>query len=162
MHTRTVVTTVTAALILALSACSGDGGGEESAAPPPASRTPEASATKEVPAASEDVGELEKAVRAYTTAYFKPDVDAGYAMLSARCKEAETKDGFAVTLERARAGNVNHERYALKRFSVTGISGDSAVVTYGVSDDPMFDMTEQWVRESDGWRYDNCFGSASG
>ncbi|MBC9719088.1 hypothetical protein H9Y04_41880 [Streptomyces sp. TRM66268-LWL] len=163
-RTRTNVTATTAALLLALGACTGDGGGggdgERSGGRPDASRTPGAAGRNtapQMPSAAE-LNEIEQAVGAYTAAYFEPDVDAGWAMLSKECRKQDTKAGFAVLLERARRGNVHHERYYLRRFEVQRMVGDRVVVTYGVGPDPKFDRTEQWVREAGWWRYDHCFG----
>ncbi|MEU6343497.1 hypothetical protein ABZ883_21450 [Streptomyces sp. NPDC046977] len=99
---------------------------------------------------------LEQAVRAYTTAYFEPDVDTGYAMWSNRCRVAGGKDQLAGLMERAESMNFDHVVYTVERFSVDRVSGAHAVVTYGVGDDPRFDLTERWVREDGAWHYDHC------
>jgi hypothetical protein len=107
-------------------------------------------------AASDARAALERAVRDYTAANFKPDVDTGYAMLSAHCKEETSKEAFSVLLERAYEANTDHDQYKVKRFSVDQLSGDMAQVTYGMGL-PKFDhKREPWVRENGEWRYDAC------
>ncbi|HZG02284.1 MAG TPA: nuclear transport factor 2 family protein [Streptomyces sp.] len=155
MRPRSAAVALTAAALLAVTSCSGEGGdggpdeGRPTAAPSPSS-TP-----RTMPPG--DAAALKDAVRAYVDAYFAPDVDAAYAMFSARCRKAESKDGLAVSLERAEAANADGVRYELERFAVDEFSGDTALVTYGVGEDSRFDLRgRQWVREGGEWRYDAC------
>ncbi|MFE2544247.1 nuclear transport factor 2 family protein [Actinacidiphila glaucinigra] len=157
VRSRGLVTAIATVALLVVTGCSGTGDqGRPPAAPVASPSTPASDATRDDRATDDDIAALEKAVRAYTTAYFAPDVDAGWAMWSTRCRKTESKGGFAGLVERAEAANVDHVRYTVERFSVERASKVLAVVTYGVGDDPRFDLTQQWVREHGGWRYDNC------
>ncbi|WP_326652210.1 MULTISPECIES: hypothetical protein [unclassified Streptomyces] len=152
MRTR-IITALTAALLLGVTGCSSDSDDKKERSDKPAvSATPSKGVTNDEASAS-DRAALEKAVREYTAAYFKPDVDAGYAMVSRRCKEATSKEQFEVMLERASG---DYGQQDVRRFSVDQLSGDMARVSYGVAL-PKFDQKQQpWVRESGQWRYDSC------
>lgn len=150
---RTTTTAATIVVLLAtLAACSDDPAPNPPATP---AAKPDQSAPKQ-PAdtqAAEDKAALEKAVRKYTAAYFKPDADTGYAMVSARCKETMPREGFEALLERA-SGDYGEQD--VKRFAVDQLSGDMARVTYGVGL-PLFDQKQQpWVREAGAWHFDAC------
>lgn len=149
---------LTAAVLLATAACDGDGDGADGAGPGGGGPTAAPSATR-APLAMEpgDAAALERAVRAYVDAYFEPDVDAGYAAYSARCKEEVTEAAFAEGLKRARDANVDGVRYEMERYAVEEFTGVTAYVTYGVGDEPRFDhRRQQWSREDGEWRYDAC------
>lgn len=155
-HNCRLITAITAAALLALTGCSGDGHAGKTAATPAPSSTTALADNGVDPVTAEDTAALKRAVRAYTTAYFAPDVDGGWAMWSTRCRKTDSKEGFAATLERAESMNFDHVRYTVERFSVDRLSGDIAVVTYGVGEDPRHDLTQQWAREDGEWRYDQC------
>ncbi|MFI0715616.1 hypothetical protein ACH4SK_34330 [Streptomyces inhibens] len=141
-------------LPLALVACSGGGSNEPSASTtaPSAAKAPDGRGSK----VAQDREALEEAVREYVAAYFKPDVSAGHAMLSAHCRTTVSEAEFAILLDRAKGANFRHEHYRVKRFSVDHLAGDSARVNYGVGE-PRFDEKGQaWVREGGVWRNNDC------
>lgn len=84
MRTHHTITLLAAAGLLALTGCSTDPAPAKTDDPAPApvgsSATP---APKLLPARPD----LEKAVRAYSDAYFKPDGATAYAALSKRCQD---------------------------------------------------------------------------
>ncbi|MEU4091541.1 nuclear transport factor 2 family protein [Streptomyces sp. NPDC026673] len=156
VHNPRLITAITTAALLAVTGCSGDGNAGKAAATPAPPSTTVPAINGAAQGTAEDTAALEKAVRTYTTAYFAPDVDGGWAMWSTRCRKTDSKEGFADTLERAESMNFDHVRYTVERFSVDRLSGDIAVVTYGVGEDPRYDLTQQWAREDGEWRYDQC------
>lgn len=98
---------------------------------------------------------LEQAVRDYTDAYFAPDSDTAYNMLSERCAAQLQPGAFSAMLDQAAA---DYGQLSVETFSVDQMSGDLARVTYTVGL-PMVDETltqQTWVREGDSWRYDGC------
>jgi hypothetical protein len=155
---RTRATTMLAAvLLLAVTACSSSDDDGTDAAPASTPSAPAAGSeptTSGTPAeTSADAAELERAVRAYTAAYFADKPDTTYGMLSARCKERITPAAMAALTERA-VGDYGQQD--VKRFEVDQLSGDMARVSYGVGL-PKFDQKQQpWVRESGVWKYDAC------
>ncbi|HZH27929.1 MAG TPA: hypothetical protein VEY95_12180 [Azospirillaceae bacterium] len=156
MRTRATIT-LAAVLLLALTACSASEDDGIDAAPTSTPSAPAANSdptTSGTPAeASADAAELERAVRAYTAAYFADKPDTTYGMLSARCKERITPVAMAALTERA-VGDYGQQD--VKRFQVDQLSGDMARVSYGVGL-PKFDQKQQpWVRESGAWKYDAC------
>ncbi|QIJ61030.1 hypothetical protein [Streptomyces sp. JB150] len=156
MRTRAATTMLAAVLLLALTACSSSDDGTDAAptgtpSTPAAASAPAASAT---PAATPaDAAELERAVRAYTAAYFADKPDTTYGMLSARCEERITPEAMAALTERAVG---DYGRQEVQRFRIDQLSGDMARVSYGVGL-PKFDQKQQpWVREDGAWKYDAC------
>ncbi|WP_329392651.1 hypothetical protein OHA45_37035 [Streptomyces lydicus] len=149
MRTRATTAALAALLLAALTACSTTDDGKRPTHPTPtksASRAPSATAD---PARAD----LEETVRAYTAAYFKPDVTTAYNLISARCKEQITKPGLGLLIDRAH--QLSGDR-AVKRFRINKFSGDMARVSYGVGL-PRYDQHDQpWTRERGHWRYDAC------
>ncbi|GCB51734.1 hypothetical protein [Streptomyces sp. NL15-2K] len=144
MCTRATIT-LTAALLLTLTACTSDSDGKD---PGPTITTPSA----EQPAKADTTG-LESAVRSYTDAYFRGDVNTVYGIVSDRCTEKITKPAMQALTDRA-VGDYGHQD--VKRFKVDQVSGDMARVSYGVGL-PKFDQRQQpWVREGGDWKYDAC------
>lgn len=142
---RTTAAAIAAVLLGTLTACSGSANDKPAHRPTPA--------TAQAPAPDASRADLEEAVRAYTAAYFKPDVTTAYGMISSRCKEQITKPALNALLERA---NQMHGDRTVKRFAVDKLSGDMARVTYGVGL-PRYDQHDQpWTREGGRWRYDAC------
>ncbi|ARF53090.1 hypothetical protein [Streptomyces gilvosporeus] len=149
MRTRTAAA-LAALLLAALTGCSSAVDSER-----PARSVPPTTATSSAPSATLDPSraDLEKAVRAYTAAYFKPDVTTAYGMVSTRCKEQITKPALAALLDRA--NQMDGDR-TVKRFTIDKISGGMARVSYGVGL-PRYDQHGQpWTREGGHWRYDAC------
>ncbi|MEO3851740.1 hypothetical protein ABGB09_29630 [Streptomyces sp. B8F3] len=98
---------------------------------------------------------LEERVRAYTDAYFAPDADTAYEMLSQRCQDQINADAYATQLDQAAA---DYGQLAVETLTVDEVAGDMARVTYTVGL-PKFDkqLVEQpWVRDGGQWQYDAC------
>ncbi|AJC52731.1 MULTISPECIES: hypothetical protein [Streptomyces] len=158
MRTRATTAILVALLPVALTACSGTDSGK-TPKKPPVLTTP----TNHAPSATADPAraDLEKAVRAYTAAYFKPDVTAAYSMISTRCKERISQASLAASLDRAHGmavtlGDEASADRTVKRFHIDKLTDDLASVSYGVGD-PRYDQHDQpWTREGEHWRYDSC------
>ncbi|MFH8572890.1 hypothetical protein [Streptomyces sp. NPDC017993] len=150
MH-RTTSAAIAALLLAALTACSGSAGDQPAHKPTPNAATTQAPMEESTPDASR--ADLETAVRAYTAAYFEPDVTAAYGMISSRCKEQITKPTLNAMLERA---NQMHGARTVKRFVVDRLSGDMARVSYGVGLPRYDEHGQPWTREDGHWRYDSC------
>ncbi|WP_377273114.1 hypothetical protein [Peterkaempfera sp. SMS 1(5)a] len=145
MRTHTIVLTLATAA-LALTACT-------SSPHNPAPQPPATKAAPGSPAPDPSRAELEEAVRAFSTAYLKPDPDAGYAMLSERCRRTIGKSVWAGL---AKSAAKDYGRRPIKTLTVLQLAGDDARVsyTYGL---PRLDQLEQpWLRENGSWRYDAC------
>ncbi len=103
----------------------------------------------------DDAAELEDAVRAYTEAFFAPDPDAAYDLLSARCRETIDEEAYTTTLE---DGAGRYGELTVESFTVEEMDGGAARVTYGVGE-PEIDqqlLAQPWTREEGGWRWDAC------
>jgi hypothetical protein len=146
---RPVLALVTATLLAAV-ACGSDGESDDN---DPAPREPaESAATGDT---DEDTVALEERVRAYTDAYFAPDADTAYGMLSQRCQDQIDTDVYAAQLDQAAA---DFGQLTVETLNVDDLSGDMARVTYSVGL-PMLDeqLVEQpWVRDGGQWLYDAC------
>lgn len=153
MNTRITAILTAAVLAAALAAC---GSSDDKTAPAAASPTAPAAqtSTPAAPAADDGTAALEKAVTAYTAAYFAADTDAAYSALSARCTGKISKAQYEAIVEQAKtdygpdhpATNVHAQ-----------VSGQLARVTYKVKGLPKFDQTDQpWARENGTWHYDAC------
>ncbi|PJN38971.1 hypothetical protein CG747_20730 [Streptomyces sp. CB02959] len=150
MRTRATTAVLAALLPVALTACSSTGDGK-TAKKPPVLTTP----TNHAPSATADQAraDLEKAVRTYTAAYFKPDVTTAYSLISTRCREQITKPGLGMLLDRAHKASGAR---TVKTFTIDKFSGDMARVSYGVGE-PQYDQHDQpWTREGGHWRFDAC------
>jgi hypothetical protein len=109
-------------------------------------------------ACSDDGGDeaaLEEAVRTYTEAYFAPDAETAYGMLTTRCQGTIAQETFTEVVEQ---GAAEYDALTVEAFSVDEIDGDSARVTYSVGLDALDSgLTEQrWTREDGEWRFDAC------
>lgn len=146
---RHTTAALTAALLLALTACSTSS--DEPKPEKPAASKPGNPAPKQP--ADDGSAELEKAVRAYSAAYFKPDATAAYGMLSARCKGKIAPEVFKPVVE-GNAKDYGHQQ--LRSVKVDLISGDTGLVSYSY-DVPKLDQPKQkWAREGGQWHYDGC------
>ncbi|GAA2386915.1 hypothetical protein GCM10010420_07240 [Streptomyces glaucosporus] len=156
MRPRGTAVALTVTVLLATAACGG--GGTDDAGPDGGRPTGSPHASWKPPTMGPgDAAALRERVGAYVDAYFAPDADAGYALISARCKEEISEAVFAEGLKRAKDANVDGIRYELERYRVGEFSGQTAYVTYGVGDEPRFDHEwQQWSREDGEWWYDAC------
>ena len=96
--------------------------------------------------------ELDVAVRDYMEAtFFMGDGEAGYAMLSDRCKGDLTADEFSTMTEMVEKNYIQ----SLKEYKIKQ-TGKTATVTFTFLD-PAIDQTqEQWRQENGSWRNDYC------
>ncbi|RPK47067.1 hypothetical protein [Streptomyces sp. ADI93-02] len=146
--TRTGLRTLVAlAALAALTGCTQGSDGTPGAAP----ATPRASSSAPV-----DTAPLESSVRAYVKAYYAPDTDTAYALLSRRCRKEWSREGLEALMDRAaQTAEQLGRTYTLQRLSVDRIQGDGAQVTYGVGE-PKYDERTSWVREDGEWHNDLC------
>ncbi|MFF1957976.1 hypothetical protein ACFVWX_13420 [Streptomyces sp. NPDC058220] len=147
MRTRTIA--LAAVLLATLTACSSSDDGKASSK---TNRNKPATAPKQKPT-SEDAGDLEKAVRAYSIAYFKPDAEAAYSALSARCREEISDLVFKPVVE---AAAKDYGKQEIKTLTVDQLSGDLARVSYTYSVPKLDQKQQPWAREGGVWRYDAC------
>lgn len=147
MRNHTALLASTAAL-LALTGCSSS---DDDAKPETAPTTAEAPSITPTPA---DTALVAKAVKAYTTAYFKGDADTAYATLSKRCAGKVTAADYSTAIEQAAADyGPDHAATDVQ----AEVSGTLARVTYKVAGLPKFDQESQpWAREGGTWKYDAC------
>ncbi|MEU9002987.1 hypothetical protein [Streptomyces sp. NPDC048551] len=146
-HTTTAV--LATAALLTLTACS-------SSEPKPASPPADAPAPASSPAPRVDPAraDLDKAVRAYSAAYFKPDGTAAYATLSKRCAtKAGNAEVFAAIVDNAAKA---YGRQEIQSLTIDQLAGDMARVSYTYTV-PALNQTQQpWTREAGAWKYDGC------
>jgi hypothetical protein len=147
MHTRTAVTGLLAAAAL-LTACSSS---SHDSATPPATTTASAAATTQDPGADRQA--LTAAAEAYTAAFFKPDADATYELLSERCRKTTSVPELKRILA---ASTLTYGTPAVKSTQVNSLSGDSARVTVHYVKPPMPETPQPWTREGGAWRFNGC------
>ncbi|MGW1433115.1 hypothetical protein ACWD6K_31405 [Streptomyces sp. NPDC002431] len=148
MRTTTAALFAAAVALTGLTACSSS---DDTATP--TSSSPAPAEQPSAPAAPATDGP-EKAVVAYTAAYFKGDATAAYAALSKRCKGQIGPEVYKGVVEQATADyGPDHPATNV----TADVSGDMARVTYKVAGLPKFDQEAQpWAREDGTWRYDAC------
>jgi hypothetical protein len=149
-HFRRTVTAVAAAAVLALGAagCSGD---SEDA--PEEGSAEEASTVEELD--PEVAAALEQAVRDYTAAFFAPDAEAAYALISERCQAATDLESYT---ERVELAAQEQGRLTVQSLRIEEAAEDTARVSYSVGV-PTLDerLTAQpWALEDDSWVFDAC------
>lgn len=151
MHaSRTALALAAAAGLLALTGCS--------SAPKPTAEQPPANgpapSSSPAPTADPARAELEKAVRAYSAAYFKPDGPAVYAALSQRCA---TKIGdpepFNGTVE---AAAKTYGKQGITSVTIDDIASARAHVSYTYAVPKLSQSSQAWAREGGAWKYDGC------
>ncbi|ONK14040.1 hypothetical protein [Streptomyces sp. MP131-18] len=153
-----------AGLLALTAACSGDDDGDDdsngngNAAEETPTQEPEGTegGTESPPPVDEETAaELEAAVRAYTDAFFAPDAEAAYEMVSQRCRDLVDPEVYAAQLDQAAA---DHGQLAVETFTVEHLAGDEAHVTYTVGV-PEFDERlagQLWSRAGEDWKFDSC------
>lgn len=143
MRTRTATAVLLAAGVL-LTACSSSDDDKSDAKPSaPASTTT---------TGSDDKAAVLAAAQAYTAAFFKPDADSVYALLSARCKKTTS---LAKMRQIIGASSMTYGTPEVKSTEVT-LSGDMARVTVHYVHPPMPEKPQSWTREHGAWKFDNC------
>jgi hypothetical protein len=135
--------------LTALTACTQEP--EKTTEAAPASSSPAAS-----PSAPVDTEALESSVRAYVKAYYAPDADAAYALLSTRCRQDVSGDQFESLVHRAtQTAEQIGKTYTLQRLTLDDVHPENAVVTYGVGE-PKYDERSTWALEDGVWHNDTC------
>ncbi|MER5482932.1 hypothetical protein ABT024_06910 [Streptomyces sp. NPDC002812] len=146
---RTAAALTAAAAVLALTGCSSLK--SEPKTDPLTSSAPTAAPSPKVDPAR---AELDKAVRAYSAAYFKPDGAAAYAALSARCQtKAGDADVFAIVVDTAAKGYGKQE---IQTLTIDQLAGDMARVSYTYAVPKLDQKSQPWAREGGAWKYDGC------
>lgn len=150
MNTHTTAAITASLLAVTLTACGSSD--DKPAAPTSATTAAQSPTTPAAPA--DDTSALEKAVTAYTAAYFAPDPDTAHGLLSARCKTKMPKATLSGVLAQAATDyGPDHPATNVQ----AQVSGDLARVTYKVKGLPKFDQQAQpWALENGQWRYDAC------
>lgn len=148
MHIRT-----TAIVLLAAAALAGCSSSSIHKATPPVATTTATAPTTTSSPTTDDRAALLAAVMAYSTAYFKPDPAAGYALLSARCKASISRSEYAGLLSAAVA-QYGHQEVA--GVTVDQLSGGLARVSYTYSVPGLDQHRQPWAREGGAWKYDGC------
>jgi hypothetical protein len=136
---------------VALAGCSSSDSGDDT--PPPAPKAPADGGKTSTVEPTDSKAALVTAVKAYSTAYFKPDADAARALLSDRCKAKAPDAAYKAALQDA-VDTYGHQ--TVKSVTVDRLSGDVAVVSYTYSVPALDQKGQAWVREGSGWRYDAC------
>lgn len=156
---RAIPVLVAVTVAATLAACSSDNDSTENSATDPTAPASSAStATVSAPASTastpDEAGNLEAAVRAYSSAFLTGKADNAYTLLSERCRDRTAKSEFAVVVQTA------GKRYGEKPIQTLSpqISGDMARVTYtyGPAAAELNQDREPWVREGGKWHNDDC------
>ncbi|WP_369778846.1 hypothetical protein [Streptomyces sp. R33] len=149
MHRHHLAAALAAAALLTLTGCSSD---SKPAADKPADAP--APATSPSPRIDPERAALDKAVRAYSAAYFQPDGKAAYALLSKRCQtKAGDEDVFAIVVDTAAKG---YGRQELQTLTIDQLAGDMARVSYTYLVPKLNQSQQPWTREAGAWHYDGC------
>lgn len=95
---------------------------------------------------------LEEAVRAYTAAFLGGDDQAAYDLLSERCHGAMASAEFKSIVDQATDlyGGETIATYA------EDVNGNTATVTYELTDATLNQTNERWVFEGNAWHNDEC------
>lgn len=141
---------LTAAALIALAGCSNNPAPADAAPAPAPADSSAAPSPKPDPARAD----LEKAVRAYSAAYFAPDGKAAHAALSKRCQaKAGPPELFTAIVETAAKG---YGRQEIQTLTIDQLAGDMARVTYTYSVPKLNQSGQPWIREAGTWKYDGC------
>jgi heme-binding NEAT domain protein len=157
-HTTTVA--AAAVLLLALTGCSSDSSTNDKPPTATASPSPEPTTppTKTPTASSDptntpDTAALEKAVRAYSDAYFATDTKKAHSMMSGRCQATAPIELYGPAVE---ATVKQYGVHPIKTLTVDQLAGDLARVTYTYAVPALNQKQQPWTREGGEWRYDAC------
>lgn len=149
---------LTIAAMLLLGACGGgsDDGAATTTAVADSSTTEaagEATTSTDEPTTTEaEAPSLEDAVRAYTATFLGGEDEAAYALLSERCHGEQASADFKDIVDQAKAiyGDETITTYAEK------VNGNTATVTYELTDPVLNQTNERWVLENGAWLNDEC------
>jgi len=146
MRTHTAAVLLAAAAIV-LTGCSSE-------PKPDAKPVTDPSTSAQAPKVDPERANLDKAVRAYSAAYFKPDGKAAYTALSKRCQaKAGDADIFAGIVDTAAKAYGKQE---IQTLTIDQLAGDLARVSYTYSVPKLNQSGQPWVREAGTWKYDGC------
>jgi PBP1b-binding outer membrane lipoprotein LpoB len=155
MRIRATTATMLAAGVL-VTGCSSSSDTKPDAKPSTAAPTTapvDAPSTTPTAAVSDDKTAVTAAAQAYTKAYFTPDADGVYALLSARCQRTTSVSQLTDILV---ASAVAYGKPTVKSTEVNQLSGDMARVTVHYVTPPMPETPQPWTREQGQWRFDGC------
>ncbi|HWJ64868.1 MAG TPA: hypothetical protein VNS19_23040 [Acidimicrobiales bacterium] len=152
------IATLTITATLLLGACSGsseDGAATTTTAADSATTeaTGEATTSADAPTTTEaEAPSLEDAVRAYTDAFLGGEDEAAYALLSERCHGEMASADFKDIVDQAEAtyGGETITTYD------ENVNGNTATVTYELTDPVLNQTNERWVLENGAWLNDEC------
>lgn len=147
MRTRTAAIALLAATTV-LTGCSSSSS-DDKADP----TTPPATATTATPKLDDGKAALVTAAEAYTAAFFKPDADTTFALLSKRCQAATSVTQMKQILA---ASTLEYGTPAVKSTEVNQISGDMGRVTVHYVKPPLPEKPQSWTREGGAWKFDGC------
>jgi hypothetical protein len=142
MRIRTAAVTVLAVGLLLAGCSSGGDKSDAKSSTAPSTRT-----------ASDDKAAVLAAAQAYTKAFFKPDADSVYALLSARCQKGTS---LATMRQVIGASSMTYGTPTVKSTEVDSLAGDMARVTVHYVHPPMPEKPQSWTREHGEWKFDNC------
>jgi hypothetical protein len=151
MRIRTITVTVLAAGVL-VTGCSSSSDTKPDAKPS-ATAPADAPSTTPTAAVSDDKAAVTAEAQAYTKAYFTPDADGVYALLSARCQRTTSVSQLTDILV---ASAVAYGTPTVKSTEVNRVSGDTARVTVHYVKPPMPETPQPWIREHGAWKFDGC------
>jgi hypothetical protein len=152
-HAAITAAALCAALALTGTACSSDGTDTDTDTDTDTEQNSDTSDEGNSDASAAEA-ELIADINEYIGTMFEPDVEAAYAMMSARCRDQYTLDEYRVTTEELAT---NFGQLAAEDIVIDDLSGDLARASYTVGGLPAFEREAQpWVREEGQWRYDGC------
>jgi hypothetical protein len=154
MRIRTTTVALVALAVLGLAGCSSSSGGSDDDAPA-APGTAAAIGRPDAGKAAGDDGKaaLTAAVKAYITAFFKPDAEGVIALLSTRCAAGHSVTEMKQILA---ASMLTYGTPTVKSIEVNSLSGDRAKATVHYVKPPMPETPQSWVREAGAWKFDAC------
>ena len=152
---KKLATLAIAATVL-LGACGGGSSDDASPTTTKANDTTgtEASTSSAPPATTTeaDAPSLEDAVRAYTDAFLGGDEEAAYALLSERCHGEMASAQFKDIVDQAEA---TYSGESITSYA-ENVNGNTATVTYELTDPVLNQTNERWVLENGAWLNDEC------
>lgn len=104
------------------------------------------------PESNPDEALLEKAIREYTAAFFT-DAKSAYGLLSEKCQGARPYAEYVQVIELAK---ITYPDGSEIETLETTINGEKATATYSLEHSELNQTNESWIKESDGWKYNQC------
>lgn len=146
---------ITAIILASAALLAGCGGGDKSSdaeggSTSGATNTP--AATSSAPAQGDGEAALQRAVRAYSTAYLAGDGPTAWGMFSARCQGRVSQDELSGAAVKA---YTQYGPQAIKTLTVD-VQGNLARATYTYEDSAINQTGEPWVLQGGAWKMDDC------